>query len=60
MFVRSNYEEKLVALSDISSNIKSQKYSKFRFDIFFSKKKYNNLNIIENGGWHFSNLKNEV
>ena len=38
-------------------NIKSKKYSKFRFDIFFSKNKYNNLNIIEDGGWHFSNLK---
>ena len=41
-------------------NIKSKKYSKFRFDIFFSKNKYNNLNIIEDGGWHFSNLKTAV
>ena len=23
----------------------------------FSKKKYNNINFIENGGWHFTNIK---
>ena len=26
-------------------------------DTFFSKKKYTNLKIIEDGGWHFSNIK---
>tara|TARA_Y100000741_G_C18207055_1_gene540085 strand:+ start:197 stop:1093 length:897 start_codon:yes stop_codon:yes gene_type:complete len=38
-------------------NIKSKKYNLFRFDILFSKNKYNNLYIVEDGGWHFSNLK---
>jgi len=39
-------------------NIKDRKYNFFRFDTFFSKTKYMNINIIKNGGWHFTNLKN--
>ena len=38
-------------------NIKSKKYSIFRPDIFFSKRKYSSIYFIENGGWHFTNLK---
>ena len=38
-------------------NIKDRKYSFFRFDAFFSKTKYINIKIIDNGGWHFSNIK---
>jgi beta-1,4-mannosyl-glycoprotein beta-1,4-N-acetylglucosaminyltransferase len=38
-------------------NIKSKKYSIFRPDIFFSIKKYNSVFFIEDGGWHFTNLK---
>ena len=38
-------------------NIKDKKYSIFRPDIIFSKKKYNNIKFIENGGWHFTNIK---
>tara|TARA_B100001057_G_C22798186_1_gene930502 strand:- start:1333 stop:1758 length:426 start_codon:yes stop_codon:yes gene_type:complete len=38
-------------------DIKDKNYSKWRLDILFSKKKYNNLKFIENGGWHFSYLK---
>ena len=38
-------------------NTKSKKYSIFRPDIFFSKKKYNSIFFVENGGWHFTNLK---
>jgi len=38
-------------------NVKNHKYSKFRIDTFFSKKKYNNVKFIDNGGWHFSNIK---
>ena len=38
-------------------NIKSRKYSKFRLDILFSKKKYSNLLFVKNGGWHFTCLK---
>ena len=38
-------------------NIKAKKYPKWRFDLFFSKKKYTDLFFIENGGWHFTYLK---
>ena len=33
------------------------KYSFFRLDTFFSKTKYIDMRIINNGGWHFSNIK---
>ena len=38
-------------------NIKDRKYPFFRIDTFFSKKKYTNIEIIKDGGWHFSNIK---
>ena len=38
-------------------NIKGKKYSKFRLDVFFSKKKYSNLYFVKNGGWHFTCLR---
>ena len=39
-------------------DIKDRNYSKLRFDTYFSKKKYNNIKFINDGGWHFSYLKN--
>ena len=38
-------------------NIKTRRYPLWRLDIFFSRKKYNNIEIIKNGGWHFTNIK---
>ena len=38
-------------------NLKNKKYPFWRFDTYFSKNKYTNLKIIEDGGWHFTNLK---
>ncbi len=38
-------------------NIKDRKYPIFRLDILLSDKKYSSIKIIENGGWHFSNIK---
>ena len=38
-------------------NIKDKKYPLFRVDTFFSDKKYTNIKIISDGGWHFSNIK---
>ena len=35
-------------------NIKSRSYPLWRLDLFFSKNKYTNIKIINNGGWHFS------
>ncbi len=39
-------------------NIKDRKYPFFRLDTYFSDTKYISIKIIENGGWHFSNIKN--
>jgi beta-1,4-mannosyl-glycoprotein beta-1,4-N-acetylglucosaminyltransferase len=36
---------------------KDKKYPIWRLDIMFSKKKYNNIHYVDNGGWHFSNIK---
>ena len=38
-------------------NIKDKIYPKWRLDIIFSKKKYNNIFCIDDGGWHFSYIK---
>ena len=38
-------------------NVKDKKYPFWRLDILFSDKKYSNIISIENGGWHFSNMK---
>ena len=40
-------------------NVKGKKYSIFRLDTYFSKKKYNNIKIVEKGGWHFTNVMDE-
>ena len=56
------YGTKAIKKKDLISpqwvrNIKCKKYSKFRIDILFSKTKYNDIQILKNGGWHFSNIK---
>ena len=38
-------------------DIKWKKYPFWRFDTFFSKTKHIDLDIINDGGWHFTNLK---
>tara|TARA_B100001540_G_C15771937_1_gene626748 strand:- start:591 stop:1481 length:891 start_codon:yes stop_codon:yes gene_type:complete len=38
-------------------NIKDKKYPFYRLDTFFSKTKYTSIKFIDNGGWHFSNIK---
>ena len=37
--------------------MKHKKYPLWRIDVFFSKKKYNNIFYINDGGWHFTNIK---
>ena len=49
-------KKKLLSFSWLR-NLKNRKYPFWRFDTFFSKAKYTNLEIIEDGGWHFTNLK---
>jgi len=38
-------------------DIKHNKYPVWRLDTIFSKKKYNNMLHINDGGWHFTNIK---
>ena len=38
-------------------NVKSKKYSKFRMDIIFNKKKYSDIFFVLDGGWHFTCIR---
>ena len=38
-------------------NIKDRKYPIYRLDTLFSDTKYIDIKFINNGGWHFSNIK---
>ena len=38
-------------------NIKNKKYPFWRLDVYFSNLKNTNVEIINDGGWHFTNLK---
>ena len=38
-------------------NLKNKKYPFWRLDTYFSNIKQTNLMIVENGGWHFTNIK---
>ena len=37
-------------------DVKPRKYPKWRIDTYFSKHKYSNVILVDNGGWHFSYL----
>ena len=49
-------KKKLLSLSWLR-NLKNKKYPWWRLDTFFSDTKHINLKIINDGGWHFTNLK---
>ena len=38
-------------------DVKQKKYPFWRLDTFISKKKYQNIKYINDGGWHFTNIK---
>ena len=38
-------------------NIKDKTYPFYRIDTFFSKTKYTNIHFVNEGGWHFTNIK---
>lgn len=38
-------------------DIKDRRYALWRLDIIFNKMKYHNIKFIEDGGWHFTNLR---
>ena len=42
---------------DLLRSLKNKIYPFYRLDTIFSDVKHQSLQIIENGGWHFSNLK---
>ena len=48
-------KKKLKSLSWLR-NLKSKKYPFWRLDTFFSDTKNINLEIIKDGGWHFTNV----
>ena len=48
-------KKKLKSLSWLR-NLKNKKYPFWRVDTFFSKTKNSNLEIINDGGWHFTNV----
>ena len=51
---------KLKNIKDIDNlrAIKNKKYPFFRLDTLFSEVKHQNVEMVNEGGWHFSNLKN--
>ena len=38
-------------------DVKDKKYTLWRIVAFFSEKKYNDVFFVEEGGWHFTNIK---
>ena len=38
-------------------HVKAKKYNWWRIDLLWKKDKYRNVRIVENGGWHFTQLK---
>ena len=43
---------------DLLRHSKNKKYPFYRLDTLFSDTKHQSVNLVKNGGWHFSNLKN--
>ncbi len=48
-------KKKIVSMSWLK-NLKNKQYPFWRIDTLFSNTKYINLDIIKDGGWHFTNL----
>ena len=48
-------KKKLLSMSWLR-NLKNKKYPFWRLDTYFSNTRYINLEIINEGGWHFTNL----
>ena len=48
-------KKKLLSMSWLK-NLKNKQYPFWRIDTLFSNNKYINLGIIEDGGWHFTNI----
>ena len=46
----------LTTISELR-NIKPKKYGWWRFDTIFKKNKFIDIKVINNGGWHFTEIK---
>ena len=57
VWIKSSKKKKLISMSWLK-NLKNKQYPFWRIDTLFSDNKYINLDIINNGGWHFTNLMN--
>ena len=65
-FLYKNYDwfgskackKKLLKTFEWLRYVKSKKYAFWRIDTMFSNTKYKNIKIIEDGGWHFTKIKN--
>ena len=56
------YGSKSCKMKDLISpqwlrDVKDKKYPLWRIDAFFSEKKYTDVFFVEDGGWHFTNIK---
>ena len=49
-------KKKNLSTFELLREIKPKKYSFYRIDTLFSKKKFTNLHIVKNGGWHFTRI----
>jgi len=52
---KATKKKNLISMSWLR-NLKNKKYPIWRLDTLFSNTRYINLEIIDNGGWHFTNL----
>tara|TARA_Y100000590_G_scaffold414578_1_gene511592 strand:+ start:10 stop:891 length:882 start_codon:yes stop_codon:yes gene_type:complete len=50
-------KKKYLTKPEYLRSTKNKKYPLWRLDILFSKFKYNSIYFVENGGWHFSNIR---
>ena len=41
-------------------NVRQRKYPIWRIDTLFSKKKYSDIFFVNDGGWHFTNIKSPI
>ena len=54
---RSERKKKYFKSAQWLRNVKDRKYPFYRVDTYFSEKKYINCEFVDNGGWHFTNIK---
>ena len=57
VILKQSFTELDEVIIQTERNIKVKNYAFYRLDTFFSKTRYSNIRFINNGGWHFTNLK---